>query len=1463
MTHAEEASPIKRALVELRALRLQVDELEAQRAEPIALVGIGLRFPGGARTPQAFWELLRAGTDAIEDIPPERWDIDAYFDADYSAAGKMYTRGGGFLHDIDRFDAAFFGISPREAASMDPQQRLLLETAWDALEHAGLPPDKLYQSLTGVFLALGNSDYARMVWANTDDIDVYYATGTAFSVAAGRLSYLLGLQGPSLVLDTACSGSLVAVHLACHSLRSRESDLALAGGVNLILSPEANINFSKAQMLAPDDRCKTFDAAADGYVRSEGCGLVVLKRLSDALAAGDTIFAVIRGSAVNQDGRSSGLTAPNGPAQEAVLRAALRSANITPDQVQYVEAHGTGTSLGDPIELQALGAVFGPGRAAHDRLKIGAVKTNIGHLEAAAGVAGLIKTALALHYEAVPPHLHLRQPSPYVDWESLRLEVPTRLTPWPRGSQPRIAGVSSFGFSGTNAHVVLAEAPLPAAVSREVERPQQMLVLSGKSPAALRTRVEQFIPLLEPHSAADFANVLHSASAGRSHFSQRLAVSAGAPQELQAKLQAWLRGDYQVGVQSGQAAAAPEVAFLFSGQGEQYAAMGQQLYETQPLFRSVIDECDALLRPHLPQPLLAALYPDDGEPALLEQMKYAQTAIFSVEYALAKLWESWGIVPTMVLGHSVGEYAAACFAGVFSLADGLKLVAARGRLMDELAHTGAMVAVFADEDVVRRAAAPYADRAVIAAVNAPGNVVISGEIDALEAITELLRAQRVRSKRLAVAQASHSPLMEPMLDAFEQVARTVTFHAPRIGYVSGMTGDLAGGAAVGSPLYWRQHSREAVLFAAGMATLHAEGYRVFVEIGPNPSLLSSARRAVPEEGSLWLPSLRKGWDDWTQMLDSLGALYTAGVSVDWEGFDRPYARRRLPIPTYPWEGGRYWIDRAPAAPAAARPTWEVVARAAAQQAQQGPLELAVQTYAEKWESLAQLSRAYIVRTLRDCGLFTKIGERHTVADLLATRGFEPAYDHLLGRWLDALSAAGLLQRGDGLYTNRAPLPAPDLTGALARAQAAFADAQPLLAYVMRCGEKLTAVVTGQESPLETLFPDGSYDTVDYLYHDFPGAVYFNSIVTAMIQAAVEAAGGRTLRILEVGAGTGGTTAALLPALPAERVAYRFTDVSEFFLARAQHRFAAYPFVRFDLLNLENDALAQGYAPASFEVVVAANVLHATRHLDHTLRQLHQLLVPGGLLVLYETTQPQAWYDITTGLIEGWQLFEDRWRTDNPLLAAADWVEALRANGFNMAVAYPEAGSPAAILGQHVIVAQTAGGGASLGVAGQAEVADAPLAAQPAAAADDEAAAFVAALAAVPPADRLDALVDFVRGQVRRVLRLNADQPVERRARLMDIGFDSLMAVELRARLTAMLGLAEKLPATLIFDYPTPEAVAGYLLRVLALDPAPSAAAAAPLPVSPGQPPVVSETDLRQLTDEEVEAMLRQKLKDME
>lgn len=661
-------------------------------------------------------------------------------------------------------------------------------------------------------------------------------------------------------------------------------------------------------MLAADGHCKTFDASADGYARGEGCGVLVLKRLSDAIADGDNILALIRGSAVNQDGRSGGLTVPNGPAQQAVIRTALTNAGVKPGQVSYVEAHGTGTSLGDPIELRALAAVLGQGRSQDQKLLVGSVKTNMGHLEAAAGVAGLIKLVLALQHKEIPPHLHLKNPNPHIPWAELPIKITTELTPWTSVNGTRIAGLSSFGFSGTNAHIVVEEAPTRQISPAAVERKAHLLTLSAKTEEALQKLAKRFDTLLKENPNLNLADVCFSANTGRSVFAHRLALVAESAQACE-QLAAYSAGKNPSGVLTGQLQDThrPKVVFLFTGQGSQYVGMGRQLYETQPTFRQALDRCDAILRPYLQQPLLSVLYPTDGSD-LINQTAYTQPALFALEYALYELWRSWGITPDAVIGHSVGEYVAACVAGVFSLEDGLKLIAYRAQLMQALPAGGEMAAVFATEAVVRSQAFYDAQKVAIAALNGPQNVVISGESHSVQALLTELQAKGIESRRLSVSHAFHSPLMEPMLATFEQHAAAVTYNKPNINLISNLTGQLVDTFEVSQASYWRRHVREAVRFADGMQTLHAQGYELFVEIGPHPVLVGMGRQCLPEKTGVWLPSLRRGNDDWQQLLQSLGTLYVHGVNVDWSGFDRDYQRVKLPLPTYPFQRKRYWVE---------------------------------------------------------------------------------------------------------------------------------------------------------------------------------------------------------------------------------------------------------------------------------------------------------------------------------------------------------------------------------------------------------------------------------------------------------------------------------------------------------------------------------------------------------------------------
>jgi len=906
----DESAPMKRALLALRDMSSRIEEMERARREPIAIIGAACRFPAGANDPESYWRLLHDGRDGVGEIPPGRWDADAFYDPDPDAPGKMHTRSGGFLDvPVDTFDPKFFGISPREAAGIDPQQRLLLELSWEALESAGRPPDSLAGSRTGVFVGVSTSDYhVLQVQAGDATPNAYTGTGNAMCVTSGRISYVLGLHGPNLALDTACSSSLVAITLAVRELRARNCDLALAGGVNLMLSPLATILLSKLRALSPGGRCRTFDARADGYVRGEGGGMIVLKRLSDALNDGDSVVAVIRGAAYNHDGRSSGLTVPNGAAQQAVMREALLDAGLEPGEVDYIETHGTGTPLGDPIEVRALDAVYDEGRPADEPLYIGSVKTNIGHLEAAAGIAGVIKVALSLRHRAIPAHLHFDEPNPHIAWDAMPIRVPTALTSWPQREHPRRAGISAFGFSGTNAHVILEEAPTRVPSEPVPDRPIHVLPLSARTDTALEQLAGRYGAALRNDADITAADACHTAAAGRSHFGHRLAVTGANTEQLAARIEAQLRGESPAGTHRGVAADGerPGIAFLFTGQGAQYVGMGRALYDTHPDFRAMLDECDEAARDLLDRPLLPVLFEDSG--GLLDQTGFTQPALFALEVALARLWQSWGVRPDILVGHSVGELAAACVAGVFSIEDGLRLVAARARLMQSLPPGGGMAAIFAPENRVRPALDAAGRSVAIAALNGPENTVVSGDAADIDRVIAHFTAEGVRCERLTVSHAFHSPLIEPILDELEHEASTVELRDPAVDIATNLTGRIASPGELTSPGYWRRQAREPVRFAEAVATIAARGVRAFLEIGPHPTLIGMARRQLDSPELVWLPSLRRNRGDWEQLAESVAALYAAGVDIDWREFDRPYPRSKVVLPTYPFERERFWVD---------------------------------------------------------------------------------------------------------------------------------------------------------------------------------------------------------------------------------------------------------------------------------------------------------------------------------------------------------------------------------------------------------------------------------------------------------------------------------------------------------------------------------------------------------------------------
>ncbi|MBB3206093.1 myxalamid-type polyketide synthase MxaB [Rhodopirellula rubra] len=891
-------------------------------AEPIAVVGLGCRFAGASNIAE-YWKLIQDGLDMTGEIPTSRWDLESFYDPTGKTPGKMTTRWGGFLDDIDRFDAAFFGISPREAEKMDAQHRLLLQVVWEALEYGGIAPTSLRESSTGVFVGVGGTDYSRIpVQLDNyfEQITAYSGTGNALSIAANRLSYTLDLRGPSLAIDTACSSSLVAAHLAIRSLRSNECDAAIVGGVNAILTPETTLAFSQAHMLSPDGKCRPFDDQANGYVRGEGCGAVVLKRLSDAVSNGDMVLATIRGSAVNQDGLTSGITAPRGTAQVEVIRRALRDARCSPDDVSYVEAHGTATPLGDPIELGALAEVFRNRKGEEAQpVFLGSVKANIGHTETAAGMASLIKTVLMLNHQTIPGQTHFQKINPHAEIENSRLQVCQKMMPWDGVKGKAIAGISSFGFGGTNSHLILEGAQAASAnesskmpaTSADVrpDRPKHLMTLSAKSPKQLQELAGRLGESIADPQSYPLADACYTAAVGRAAFKHRLAISTGDAGKLKEMLESFASGETPKRVKHGAVKGdrRRKIAFLFPGQGAQTPGMGRELYQTHPVFRDALDACDEILADLLPHRLLHVLFEDNSDEPLIHQTQYTQPALFAIEYAMSRLWRSFGIEPTVMLGHSIGDYVAACEAGVFSLRDGLTLIAHRGRLVQSLPRDGSMAVVFADRDRVTDLILPYESDVSLAAHNGTESVVIAGRSDVVADLLNQFESAGVKTRALEVSHAMHSPLLDPILDEFERLAGEMTFHSPKITLISSHDGKKLDDR-VCSPAYWRNHLRHTVCFVDASRTLESFPLEAAIEVGPGTTLCGLASRLWSSEPIAWLPSLRNGRSDWDVINESLSELFVRGVTVDWMAFDQPYRRKRVVLPTYPFDLQRHWYD---------------------------------------------------------------------------------------------------------------------------------------------------------------------------------------------------------------------------------------------------------------------------------------------------------------------------------------------------------------------------------------------------------------------------------------------------------------------------------------------------------------------------------------------------------------------------
>lgn len=1193
LTRIAKLSPQRLALL-ANELNERLRALENERSTPVAIVGMGCRFPG-ADDPQSFWTLLRDGVDAIREVPADRWDVEALYDPDPEKPGRMATRWGGFIDRPDRFDPKFFGIAPAEAVTMDPQQRLLLESAWEALEDAGINPVSLTGTSTGVFVGLCNSDYAfHTLRAPREMITAHMASGLSHAVASGRISYLLGLQGPSATVDTSCSASLMAVHLACQSLRRRESNLALAGGANVILNPEITMALSRSRMMAPDGRCKAFSDDANGFVRAEGSGMLVLQRLDDALADRNRILAVIRGSAANQDGKSSGLTAPNGSAQEAVLRAALADAGMGPDDLQYIEAHGTGTALGDPIEIGALAQVFAGRSHETGSLLTGSVKSNVGHLESAAGIAGLMKLVLAIQHGEIPASLHVGTPNRRIEWESLPIRVASRREPWPDAEGPRAGGVSSFGFSGTNVHVIVQEAPPVEAAAEPAAGQPHLVVLSARTEPAQRQMATRLANWIEARPALALPGVARTLMMGRAPFEHRLALVASSCGDVVAQLRRFPEGEVLRGriVEHE-----PRIGFWFASDALP-GRCEQALPANAPLFRDKIRECDALLSAEAGVSLTDWL---NGNSAAVPEEIWPAFSV-AVQVALAGLLQSCGVEPAVAAGRGMGAITAAWCAGVLRVEDALRLALAVGR----------------------------------------------GDARAVEALSQLVPMS--------------APRRPWFTDEEESLLRPWTRRA------------LAMGAAV------------------RRSDAQAEDVRAWVVIGD----------AKPDEGlpASSIPLVRREGKGSEAFVRTAAALYLLGCTPDLSQLYGQAVARTVALPTYAFERERYWLEveqavssersgpvQVPAEPAGTAGhdpssewfyeiAWEprplhsgdqdaLSLSAVLEQYAAAPASEAVLRIGEASQRVQALCARYALRSLENLGLRREPDESFSLEELCDRLQIAPARARIAHRLVGILAEEGVVTRVGDQYRFVEGIPPSDPDEEWTALSAQDPEIQTELGILKRCADQTPAVLRGTCDPMQLVFAAGSVKEAEEIYEKSPICRYFNQAAREIIGQAVRRIPGRTVRILEIGAGTGATTAAVLPDLKGKDVAWTFTDMSPVFLTKAREKFHAFTGVDYRLLNVERDPAEQGFEMGSFDIVLAANVLHATANLRETVAHARQLLRPGGMLVLIEGSRPDRWLDLTFGLTDGWWRFADRdLRPDHPLVSCETWQELLREQGLN-------------------------------------------------------------------------------------------------------------------------------------------------------------------------------------------------------